>query len=185
MLTGPEFDRLSRVPVAQSFTDLGTGQSFVVAVNHLKSKGSCPDSGPDSDLRDGQACWNAARTRAARVMARWVRQLADEQAGGHALILGDLNAYRMEDPITALLDAGFKDLNASDGLKTEFSLIWSGQAGTLDYAFASPELRVFVQRAEVLNFNSPWDRSQDLPLPWLGASDHDPVLVDLRFRSAQ
>ena len=184
VLNGPEFQRLSRVPLAEHFTDQNTGQSFLTVVNHLKSKGSCPEDGRNANMKDGQGCWNPARTAAAKVMAEWTAALAASVSDGKALILGDINAYRMEDPITAIRDAGFHDLNAASGIGFGFSLMYSGQAGTLDYAFASSALRPFVQSAMVPNFNSPYARELELPLPWLGASDHDPVLVDLRFRQA-
>jgi predicted extracellular nuclease len=171
--------------MAQEFTDRRSGEDFLVVVNHLKSKGSCPDDGPNANMKDGQGCWNPARTVAAKVMAQWTQTLANSVSGGRALILGDMNAYRMEDPIAAMLDMGFHDLKANSGLRAEFSLIYSGQAGTLDYAFASPQLRPHVQTAIVPHFNSPYAREFDLPLPWLGASDHDPVVVDLRFRQAR
>ncbi len=182
LLTSPEFQRRSRVPIAQKFANKTTGESFLAVVNHLKSKGSCPQDGINANLKDGQGCWNQARTAAATVMAKWAQSLANATTAGKVLILGDMNAYRMEDPITAVLDAGFHDLKASSGLRLEFSYIYSGEAGTLDYAFASPQLRPNIQSAMILNFNSIYARELDLPLPWLGSSDHDPVVVDLRFR---
>lgn len=184
VLTGPDFERLSRHPLAQAFSDRATGEIFLVVINHLKSKGSCPQSGRNANLSDGQGCWNEARTSAARAMARWALALADDRAAGRVLVVGDMNAYRMEDPITALLDTGLRDLTAPAGPRPNFSYIYRGEAGTLDYAFASAALAPLVQSARIVNINSPWPLRQDLPLDWLGASDHDPVLVDLRFRKA-
>ena len=42
VLDGPDFANLSRQPVAQVFADPASGEAFLVVVNHLKSKGSCP-----------------------------------------------------------------------------------------------------------------------------------------------
>jgi len=181
-LDGPDFEGLSRVPMAQVLVDRARGEPFLLVVNHLKSKGSCPDGGPNANKGDGQGCWNPARTAAANSMARWSRLLADRHAGGRALVVGDMNAYHMEDPVTAILDAGFLDLNPPEPLEPEFSTIFYGLAGTLDYAFATPELRRFVQASMVPNLNSIYARDLELPQPWLGASDHDPVVVDLRLR---
>ena len=36
-----------RPPLAQTFQHNATGAKFTVIVNHFKSKGSCPTSGPD------------------------------------------------------------------------------------------------------------------------------------------
>ena len=185
VLDGPDFDGLSRKPMAQVFRDLQTGEQLLLAVNHLKSKGTCPQSGQNSNLRDGQGCWNEARTSAARAMSAWVLDLAQSRASGRALVLGDMNAYRMEDPITAIIESGLKDLTAPSGLRPNYSYIFRGEAGTLDYAFGSATLLPFIQSARIANVNSNWPPIPELPLPWLGASDHDPVLVDLRFRNAQ
>ncbi len=184
VLTGPEFEGLSRVPMSQQFQDRISGESFLVVVNHLKSKGSCPADSRNANLKDGQGCWNLARTRAARKMAAWTRSRADALTHGKALILGDMNAYRMEDPITAIIEAGFKDLKASSGMGPEFSFIYFGAAGTLDYAFASVKLRPYVQSTRILHINSTYPPGIVLPQPWMRSSDHDPVLVDLRFRQS-
>ncbi|NND43887.1 MAG: ExeM/NucH family extracellular endonuclease [Xanthomonadales bacterium] len=184
ILTGPDFDDLNRHPLAQPFRDRSSGEHFVVVVNHLKSKGSCPERGRNSNLSDGQGCWNATRTSAAKAMARWARALGDAAGEGRVLIVGDMNAYRMEDPITTIIEAGLRDLTAPSGPHPNFSYIYWGAAGTLDYAFASPGLVPHVRAARILNINSVWPPGQRLPEPWLGVSDHDPVLVDLRFRSA-
>jgi predicted extracellular nuclease len=184
VLTSPEFQGLSRAPMAQNFQDKASGESFLVVVNHLKSKGSCPPDGRNSDLNDGQGCWNLARTQAAQAMTRWTNTLANKNTGGKALILGDMNAYRMENPITAIIDAGFSDLKAASAFGSEFSYIRFGAAGTLDYAFASPKLRPHVQSTRIMHINSNYPPGVDLPRPWLRSSDHDPVVVDLRFRQS-
>lgn len=181
-LDSEPFRERSRQPLAQAFVDLDSGQSFTVIVNHLKSKGSCPDSGRNADLRDGQGCWNEARTEAAREVARWARQLSDATSQGRVLVVGDMNAYRMEDPVSALIDSGLTDLTAPSGPRPSYSYFYGGQAGTLDYAFSSPGLLPFVAAARVININSPWPPNMDLPQPWLRSSDHDPVIVDLGFK---
>jgi predicted extracellular nuclease len=182
VLSSRPFERLNRKPLAQWFVHRATGETFLIAVSHLKSKGSCPDDGPNVNRRDGQGCWNPARTAAAREVTAWVNRMMQETGEAKALILGDMNAYRMEDPITAIIKAGFKDLTASTGFQLEYSYVFHGQAGTLDYAFASPELVPIVRSARFLNFNSAYAPGMSLEYPWLRSSDHDPVLVDLRFR---
>ncbi|MFT5140600.1 MAG: putative extracellular nuclease [Lysobacterales bacterium] len=181
LLKTPEFERLSRVPLAQTFVEIGSGESFLVVVNHLKSKGSCPADGRNTDLKDGQGCWNVARTQAAGKMAKWSKLIA-AASGGKALILGDMNAYRMEEPITAIIEAGFKDLKATADIGFEYSYIYGGAAGSLDHAFASPQLRPFVRSTRILHINAGYPPGVELPQPWLRSSDHDPVVVDLRFR---
>jgi predicted extracellular nuclease len=183
LLMDPPFNETSRVPMAQWFEHTPTGAAFLVVVNHFKSKGSCPDGGgPDADRGDGQGCWNRARVEAAQRLTAWVDRLLEESANPRALILGDLNAYRMEDPIRAIVDAGYQDLTTPSSGEFNYSFMFHGAAGTLDYAFASPELAPHVHRARLLNVNAAYPPGVPTAFPWQGSSDHDPVIVDLRLR---
>jgi len=179
-LSGPEFNR-SRQPQAQLLRPVGGGESLLLVVNHLKSKGSCPDSGPDADQKDGQGCWSAMRTVSAQKMTAWVKSLAATSQTDNILIMGDMNAYRREAPVDAIRTAGFEELmDSAEG--QPFSFMYYGQAGTLDYAFVSPALKQKVQNAFIWQVNSSMPAQMDLQIPWLRFSDHDPVVVDLSLR---
>jgi hypothetical protein len=184
LLRGPAFAGLSREPMAQRFRDRASGQAFLVAVNHLKSKGSCPDSGPDRDQGDGQGCWNRARVEAVETLAPWLGELARASPMEHVLILGDMNAWRREDPIRAFRDAGYVELLEKLSGLPQYSFLYFGQRGTLDYAFASPSLARAARRAFIWHINADWPGGMALPQPWLRMSDHDPVIVDLEFSQA-
>jgi uncharacterized protein len=54
------------------------------------------------------------------------------------LVLGDMNAYAKEDPITVFEGAGYTNTIA-DALGDEaYSFVFQGQSGYLDHALASP-----------------------------------------------
>jgi len=181
VLDGPEFKRLSRRPLAQMFRHLSSGKLVLVAVNHLKSKGRCPEEGENADQNDGQGCWNAARLAAVKAQLPWLEKLAEEKGTEHIIILGDMNAWRNEDPIRGFTRAGYLDLvEQTSGLPQHSFLYW-GQTGTLDYAFVSVALGEYTRRAEIWNVNARWPRNMEPPQPWLRASDHDPVIVDFDF----
>ena len=177
-LGGPAFER-SRQPQAQLFQRLPDGETVLVVINHLKSKGSCPDSGMDANQHDGQGCWNAIRRLSAEKMSRWAKEIAASKGTDNILILGDMNAYRNEDPIGAIRNAGFTELMESKQLPV-YSFAYSGQHGTLDYAFASDALLQKVQQAYIWHVNAIFPSHMELPQPWLRFSDHDPVVVELR-----
>jgi len=181
-LTGPEFRR-SRQPLAQVFRQRQNGETMLVVVNHLKSKGSCPDSGINANQKDGQACWNPMRVAAAEKMSAWVNSLGVSTRTTNILILGDMNAYRQEDPINAIRAAGFIELLDKADAGT-YSFIYRGQAGTLDYAFASAAMQQKVRQAFIWNVNAALPAKVDLPQPWLRFSDHDPVVIDIRLHQA-
>src|SRR5690606_38249070 len=69
----PRFlDFLNRPVLAQSFTEIATGEVFTVAVNHLKSKGSACDDVGDPDIGDGQGNCNLTRKEAAEALVDWL-----------------------------------------------------------------------------------------------------------------
>jgi predicted extracellular nuclease len=111
----------------------------------------------------------------------WLDGLAHELATSHVLILGDMNAWRREDPIGVYREGGYIELvEALSGLP-QHSFLYFGQRGTLDYALASPTLRAKAARAVIWHINADWPRDLRLPNPWLRMSDHDPVVVDFDF----
>jgi predicted extracellular nuclease len=184
LLRGPPFDALSRVPMAQLFRIRSSGASLLVAVNHLKSKGRCPDSGPNADQGDGQGCWNRARVDAVNAILPWLDDLAEKFATRQVLIVGDMNAWRREDPIRAYREGGYVDLVEELSGLPQHSFLYFGQRGTLDYALASPALRAQARHAAIWHINADWPRELALPAPWLRMSDHDPVVVDFEFSQA-
>ncbi|OKB08283.1 ExeM/NucH family extracellular endonuclease [Aeromonas salmonicida] len=90
-----------RESVLQQFSSPKGDAPLTLVVNHLKSKGSaCFEDYPDyasADPLDGQGHCNALRVSAAKVLGESLKALS-----GDLLIIGDLNAYGMEDPIRVL-----------------------------------------------------------------------------------
>jgi predicted extracellular nuclease len=185
----PAFDDTRNRPtLARGFAHRATGERLVVAINHWKSKGSDCDGAGDPDLGDGQGNCNRTRTRAANALADWLATDPPRTGGAAALIVGDLNSYPKEDPVTALLSAGFVDLLERFGGPDTYSYVFDGAAGRLDHALASPALAPLVGGAGVWHSNADeppvFDyREANPPAAFAAdpyrASDHDPVVVDL------
>lgn len=185
----------SRPPMAQTFIATNGG-SFSLIVNHMKSKGSCPDAGSaDADRGDGQGCWNATRMQQARRLAEvFVPQVRAAAQDPDVLLMGDLNAYGAEDPIRLLADYGFKNqierFVRRGGMP--YSYVFDGEAGYLDHALASAPLQSQVLGAaewhinadepSVIDYNTEF-KPQDLysATPYR-SSDHDPVVISLGLR---
>ncbi len=208
-------DTKSRPALAQTFTDLGSGENLTIAVNHLKSKGSaCDDVANPGDPAFGVAPYalgddvdvntigdplftgncNLTRTAAAQVLGQWLAQDPTGAGSDNLLVLGDLNAYATEDPITELEGQGYTDLKkAFNGGDTSWaagghSFVFNGELGTLDYGMANAALAAQVTGAEAWhinadepfaidyqNFNPPGQSTLD---EWK-SSDHDPLLIGL------
>ncbi|MGI9202139.1 MAG: ExeM/NucH family extracellular endonuclease, partial [Woeseiaceae bacterium] len=135
------FNELKNRPaLAQAFSQNSNGAVLSVVVNHLKSKGSDCDDVGDPDRNDGQGDCNVTRTEAAAALADWIA--TDPTGSGDAdyLVVGDLNAFVFEDPLTALKNAGFTNLlEAAVGGKT-WTSVFAGESGALDHALANTAL---------------------------------------------
>lgn len=183
---GP-FRTHSRVPVAQAFT-YGDRPPFVVVANHFKSKGCGRDdeaaTGVDADQRDGQGCWNAMRVESARQLVTWLQGDPTGAGTDRSILLGDFNAYAMEDPIRFLAEAGWADAFVSvAGAERPYSYVYGGERGRLDHALVSRALANGVRSAAIWNSNSDelrlfgYERGLDSG-PYR-ASDHDPLVVGI------
>lgn len=183
-LTDDLFGSRSRPPLAQSFR-AGDGPVFTVIANHFKSKGCAGATGGDADRHDGQGCWNAARTASARRLDAWLRTDPTHSGSDLAMIVGDLNAYSKEDPVQALVDAGWRDAFAGQR-ETPYSYVYAAQTGRLDHALLSPALAARLVGAAEWHVNAdepdsrgyqthPEDRSPRR------SSDHDPLVVGFRL----
>ena len=133
--------------LAQTFEENATGSRFTVAVNHLKSKGSACDDVGDPDAGDGQGNCNGTRTLAAQALVDWLATDPTGSGDPDFLIIGDLNSYAMEDPISAI-KAGPDDAAGTSDDYTNlvkqflgtyaYSYVFDGQDGYLDHALSSP-----------------------------------------------
>ena len=198
----PRFrDTLNRPALAQAFEFNATGERLTVVVNHLKSKGSDCNGVGDPDLGDGQGNCNQTRTLAAQALVDW---LASDPTGSDdpdVLIIGDLNAYAKEDPITATIAGAddvvgtaddYTDLVRRDLGEYAYSYVFDGQVGYLDHALASAKLQSQVHATaiwqlnadepDVLDYDTTFKPAEQEALyepNGFRSSDHDPVLVDL------
>jgi predicted extracellular nuclease len=185
-------DTLNRPMVVQSFVDNATGGVFTVAVNHLKSKGSNCNAVGDPDIGDGQGNCNLTRTSAAQAIVDYLATDPTGVGDGDFLIVGDLNAYAMEDPVTTIEAGGYTDLIESlvgSGFASgAYSFNFFSQSGYLDHGLASPSLASQVSGADFWHVNADEPRGLDynnFNQPGLynpdefRSSDHDPVLVGL------
>lgn len=189
-----DIEPLGRPPLAQTFRQNGPGsnQPFTVVVNHFKSKGSSCASIGDQDIGDGQGSCNLTRVAQSEALLGFVDELSENSSG--VLVIGDLNSYAMEDPITTLEDAGLTDLVEEFVGADAYSFVFDGQLGYLDTALATRSMLNWVTGTTVFHINADepdiidYDTSfkSDTQIGFYEpnlyrASDHDPVIVGLSF----
>jgi uncharacterized protein len=189
--------RVQRPALAVTFERLENGaptnETFTGVINHFKSKGSSANGTGDADAGDGQGLSNGTRTRAAQELATWLATNPTGTPDADYLIMGDLNAYRLEDPITTLTDAGYNSLFDSDSYSFQFN----GQWGSLDHALANGSLNNQVTGAAkwhinsdeptVLDYNTefktPGQANSFYNVDPFRSSDHDPIVVGLSLQA--
>lgn len=188
--------RTNRAPLAVSFEELSSGETFTVAINHFKSKGSVFDAPGNEDIGDGAGNNNAIRTSASEALDAWLQSDPTNSGDPDYLILGDLNAYANEDPLKVLEAAGYTDLaEAFAAGETPYSFLFDGQLGTLDYGLANESLfsqvtgatewHVNADEADALDYNLDFGRNPALfdgTNPFRN-SDHDPLIIGLDLAS--
>ena len=168
----------------QAFREKATGEVFLYSVNHFKAK-SGKGSGDNADKGDGQGAFNGDRVREANSVLNHYDSDSYYYGDKDILIMGDLNAYAMEDPITVLREGGMIDLHRVFHADSSYSYVYHGQAGYLDHALCNETLYPHVTGMVAYHINSDesdsytYDKSNDQSM--FRSSDHDPVLVGLRL----
>ena len=168
----------------QAFIENATGEKFLFSVNHFKAK-SGKGNGDNADKGDGQGTYNGDRVREARSLLSHYESDRYYFDDDDILIMGDLNAYAMEDPITVLREGGMIDLHRAFHADSSYSYVYRGQAGYLDHALCNSTLYPHVTGMVAYHINSDesdsytYDKSNDQSM--FRCSDHDPVLVGLRL----
>jgi hypothetical protein len=151
------------------------------------------NSAPVPDAGDGQGECNLARVQAANELTAW---LASDPTGiqdPDVLIVGDLNAYAKEDPLTAIVSAGYTNVVPVFGGDNAYSYAFDGQWGSLDHALASADLMPQIRAAHdwfinadepsVIDYNTDFKSAAQLvglyAPDMYRMSDHNPLLIDL------
>jgi hypothetical protein len=110
------------------------------------------------------------------------------------LLLGDFNAYSMEEPLGALAGNGFENLRDGSG---GYGYVFDGQWGSLDHALGSQSIVAAVTGAaayhinadepSVLDYNTDFKSTNHVEILFAPdeyrTSDHDPVVVGLSLDS--
>ena len=170
----------ARYPLAQKFKALNAGSPFVVIANHFKSKGSGVNDGT------GQGNANPSRVAQATALTTWANTQFAEEA---IFLVGDFNAYSMEDPIRIIEAAGYTNL-AKTFDEGSASYQFDGRLGSLDHGFANAKALKMVTGAGVWDINGDesvamqysrrnYNVTDFFAATPFSSSDHDPLLIGL------
>lgn len=197
LTTEVPFDYGNRALISQGFTHQVSGDQLNFVVAHLRSKGSCPKDKTDLaniDSGDGAGCWNGVRTEAVAKMQEWLATKPTTVVTDNTVIVGDFNAYLMEDPIAALAKDNMTELSEHFHGSKVHSYVFSGESGSLDHAFASDALlpriagvtewHINADEPIILDYNEEF-KSDVAKAAFYAenpfrSSDHDPMVISVR-----
>ncbi len=176
-------------PIAHQFEVISTGARFNVCANHYRYKGCADATGLDLDQNDGQGCYNETRRQQSFELLDFMDSVEVMTGNDKHLIVGDFNAYEQEDPIDIWVGAGYTKL-----LNDVYTYVYQSEFGSLDHAFASPELASEITGSSVWTINSNEPRCIDYneesvvddlyEVNPYRSSDHDPIVIGLSPVSA-
>ncbi|MFQ6371605.1 ExeM/NucH family extracellular endonuclease [Shewanella sp. YIC-542] len=191
-------DIFSRAPMAQQFQLAGSDNRFTLVVNHFRSK-ICSSSASDdnTDQHDGQGCYNAKRVAQSQELLQWFSNDAMLSEQPNKVLIGDLNAYAKEDPVTTLTSAGFVDLLQKFRADEAYSYVYGGESGYMDHMLVSANMalaavdandwHINADEPSVLDYNMESKSAQQLTDYYAAdpfrAADHDPVLASFSFKA--
>ena len=152
-----------------------TGERFIVSLNHFKSK------------RPGRGNYdtNLKRLSNADSLLAMLPAAVERFGDTDILLLGDYNCYTQEQPIQALVRAGYPD-QLMRFCPDDYSYVFKGEMGFLDRCFASPSMAKQVMRVRPWHVNADWyyqhgayklkDKS------YHRYADHEPIIVDVKLQ---
>ena len=125
-------------------------------------------------------------------MVAWLAADPTDTGSENTLIIGDLNSYDKEDPIDVFTAGGYSDLLLEHQGEHEYSYVFDGQLGYLDYALANEALGTKITGAAAWKINADEPSVLDYDMSFkpdaqdalfepnaYRSSDHDPVLIGM------
>jgi len=182
----------------QGWLELQTGQTFLLSLNHPRSRRG------DSQLA------NAKRMHNTESILRLINMAQSRfYTDPDILLLGDYNGYAQEQPLQALVRAGYIDMvMVMDSLNYSYS--YKGECGYLDRCYASPSMADQITSLKPLHWNTDYYysaayyskynyKNHQIPKEtpkdirgWMSPaakknllfrySDHDPLLITIKLR---
>jgi len=146
-----------------------------LVINHFKSKSTYAPTYADTEPRRIE-------------QAEWCGALVDEiqaaDPSAKVMVLGDLNSFEFEAPITTLVAGGLTDLIYQVPKSSRYTYIYRGVSEVLDHILITPSLEDIFLKARVVHFNPDlsWPHFGDDPTTGVWSSDHDVLMTSFYIR---
>jgi predicted extracellular nuclease len=144
-------------------------------INHFKSKSTYEPYWADTEPRRIE-------------QAEWCGALVDEiqaaDPSAKVMVIGDLNSFEFEAPITALEAGGLDNLIYRVHKRSRYTYIYRGVSEVLDHILVTPSMKARFLKAKVVHFNVdfPAFLFGDDPTTGVRSSDHDVLMASFWIR---
>lgn len=168
---------------AQAFTLKSNNETLIIVENHYKAK-SGSGSGDNADSGDGQGLFNGTRVLEAQATLEFAQTCRGLFSDSDVLIMGDLNAHSMEDPIQLIVQGGYTNMVKDTDPDGAYSYRYQGLVGVLDHVLANASMasQIICVKPFHINTDEPRGLAYAYNSSYMGlyrCSDHDPVTVSL------
>ena len=160
--------------VALGWEEIASGERFVLNINHLRSKRGTGGESNDKRMANVDS------------LLQMLPTLPDASCFGDKdiLLVGDYNSYTQEQPIQAIIQAGYADVlmqHAPEG----YSYVYHSYSGYLDRVFASEGMSKQITMISPYHLNADYFYSRGfkrgLDDTIFRYADHDPILIHLQL----
>jgi predicted extracellular nuclease len=151
----PVFDGENTNQAALASTFLSRdGACITLALNNWKFDDSVAAGDGNEDQRDGAGMNNGIRLQAAKGVDVWLNSNPTGSNCSLKGIIGSLNSYAKETPVTYLEGQRYFNVDAIFTGEDVYNSVRGGRLGTLDYALVNEELFFSISDATTLHYCS-------------------------------
>ena len=169
---------------AQGFQLKSNGEKFIYMLLHYKSK-SGSGTGNNANTGDGQGSFNGDRVAEAEATVTFINRCKSYFGDDDVLIMGDFNAYPLEDPMQVLYRAGYTNEFFRFDADTAYSYSYQSTVGALDQILTNSTMSSQVSGVSSFHINADepsfFEYDQTYIANMYRSSDHDPVVVGLQL----
>lgn len=161
----------SRKPLAAAFTF--QGKELIAIVNHWNSKsGDTPLFG---QVQPVNLASEVQRQQIANVVGGFVQDVLKKNPKANIVSVGDYNDFQFSKPLQTFERSGMKNLIQKVPKKERYTYVYQGNSQVLDHILVSKRLASSA-KIDVVHVNADFTEQSGR------ASDHDPVLAQLKLK---
>ena len=160
----------SRKPLVGEFSF--QGKTFFIIGAHLNSKGT--DTALYGLYQPPRVDSERQRIQQANIIQRFVAQIQILDPEALVVVAGDMNDFQFSEPLRALKGSNLVDVVELMPIEEQYTYVYEGNSQVLDHILVTKPLESHLTEVDIVHINAEFLASQ-------GTSDHDPVLVYVKF----